>query len=118
MSALALQLSQAVQDRSRCYRLPGDMERDDYIVPISGGADSTVVAIILKLLFPSVPFRYVMTDTLAEDPEIYAALARLEAATLLHLLLDRVTSIELAGEPVASPSTVITGLRSAPLVLR
>ena len=88
MSALALQLSQAVQDRSRCYRLPGDMERDDYIVPISGGADSTVVAIILKLLFPSVPFRYVMTDTLAEDPEIYAALARLEA--FLGIRIDRV----------------------------
>ena len=47
-----------------------------------------------------------------------AALARLEVATLLHLLLDRVAVIEPAGEPVPSPSTVITGLRSAPLLLR
>jgi cytochrome P450 len=47
-----------------------------------------------------------------------AALARLEAQLLLELLLDRVGGIELAGEIVPSPSTVIAGVKRAPLLLR
>jgi cytochrome P450 len=47
-----------------------------------------------------------------------AALARLEAHVLLSLLRERVGAFEVAGEIVPSPSNVIAGVRSAPLVLR
>lgn len=61
------------------YALPGDIDRDEYIVGCSGGADSTVLCILLCTLFPSVNFKLAFTDTKAEDPEIYPALDRLEA---------------------------------------
>jgi cholest-4-en-3-one 26-monooxygenase len=47
-----------------------------------------------------------------------AALARLEAAVMLELLLDRVAAFELAGDIVPSPSNVIAGVKRAPLRLR
>jgi cytochrome P450 len=47
-----------------------------------------------------------------------AALARLEAQVLLGLLLGRVGSFELAGAIVPSPSTVIAGMKAAPMILR
>jgi cytochrome P450 len=46
-----------------------------------------------------------------------AALARLEAQLLLSLLRERVSSFEVAGEIVPSPSNVIAGVKAAPLVL-
>jgi cytochrome P450 len=46
-----------------------------------------------------------------------AALARLEAQVLLGLLGDRVASFELAGDIVPSPSTVIAGVKVAPMIL-
>lgn len=72
----------------RDYRLPGNPATDTYIVPCSGGADSTVLAIELKRRFPAVRFKYVFTDTGAEDVEIYTALQRLEA--YLGIIIDRV----------------------------
>jgi cytochrome P450 len=47
-----------------------------------------------------------------------AALARLETQVLLGLLRDRIGSFELAGEVVPLPSTVIAGVKRAPMVLR
>jgi len=60
------------------YQLPGDPKKDLYVVPVSGGADSASLAILLKTLFPQVHFTYVFTDTEAEDPELYESLERLE----------------------------------------
>jgi cytochrome P450 len=45
-----------------------------------------------------------------------AALARLEATTVLGLLLDRFTTVELAGPVERTSSPVIAGIRHAPLV--
>jgi cytochrome P450 len=45
-----------------------------------------------------------------------AALARLEARTVLNLLLDRFATLEPAGPLVRTPSAVIAGVRQAPLV--
>lgn len=61
-----------------CYQLPGNPERDVYIVPLSGGADSSALAIMLRAMFPHVSFVYVFTDTGAEEPEIYTTLDKLE----------------------------------------
>ncbi|WP_432263262.1 phosphoadenosine phosphosulfate reductase family protein [Cupriavidus sp. TMH.W2] len=61
-----------------CYQLPGNPERDVYLLPLSGGADSTALAIVMKLLYPGIAFEYIFTDTGAEEPEIYATLNELE----------------------------------------
>lgn len=65
------------------YQLP-DMTGAIPVLPVSGGADSSFLAILLHKLFPEVPFRMVFTDTgtaenPAEEPEIYVTLDRLEA---------------------------------------
>lgn len=60
------------------YVLPGDHATDLYLLPVSGGGDSAALAILLHAMFPEIPFRMVFTDTLAEDPEIYDVLDRLE----------------------------------------
>lgn len=60
------------------YTLPGNYERDLYLLPVSGGGDSAALAILLHAMFPQIPFQMVFTDTLAEEPEIYDVLDRLE----------------------------------------
>jgi cytochrome P450 len=47
-----------------------------------------------------------------------AALARIEARVVLGELLDRFSSVEVAGEVTRTASPVIAGVRSAPLVFR
>lgn len=47
-----------------------------------------------------------------------ALLARIEARILLEELVDRYATVERAGEVVRTPSTVIAGVQSAPLVFR
>ena len=42
-------------------------------------------------------------------------LARLEMRTLFEVLLDRIESVELAGEPARSKSTFVGGLKTLPL---
>jgi cytochrome P450 len=49
---------------------------------------------------------------------IGAALARIEARVLLEEMLDRFETVELAGEVEHSHSSVIAGVKRAPLVLR
>lgn len=71
-----------------CYQLPGNRDADIYMIPCSGGADSTALAIMLHSMFPDVPFKMVFTDTLADEVEIYETLDRLEA--FLGRKIDRV----------------------------
>lgn len=47
-----------------------------------------------------------------------AALARIEARVVLGELLDRFSSVEVAGEVTRTASPVIAGVRQAPLVFR
>lgn len=49
---------------------------------------------------------------------IGAALARLEIRLTLEALLDRYSSLELAGEVERTPSAVIAGIRHVPILLR
>lgn len=60
------------------YVIPGNPATDEYIVPVSGGADSSALAILLMELAPHIPFRYVFTDTGAEEKETLDMLDRLE----------------------------------------
>lgn len=60
------------------FSLPADHADSVLILPVSGGADSTWLAILLHRMFPEVKFHMVFTDTLAEDPEIPLSLDRLE----------------------------------------
>lgn len=50
-----------------------------HIVSLSGGKDSTALAIYLKQRHPQIPAEYVFCDTGTELPETYEYLARLEA---------------------------------------
>ena len=59
--------------------LPGNHLEDHYILPVSGGVDSSVLAILLHALFPEIPFKLVFTDTGAEEDAAYKSLSRLEA---------------------------------------
>ncbi|MFM6828910.1 MAG: phosphoadenosine phosphosulfate reductase family protein [Novosphingobium sp.] len=58
--------------------LPVAVEADVWLIPISGGADSSALAILLHEMFPEVPWRLVFTDTGAEEPEICESLKWLE----------------------------------------
>jgi 3'-phosphoadenosine 5'-phosphosulfate sulfotransferase (PAPS reductase)/FAD synthetase len=60
------------------YALPGKADAIHFI-PVSGGADSTALAIIMHVLFGHlVQFKYLFTDTRADDRSIYENLDRLE----------------------------------------
>lgn len=61
------------------FVIPGNMESDVYVVPVSGGVDSSILAIMLHELAPNIPWRLVFTDTGAEEQETLEALDRLEA---------------------------------------
>ena len=49
-----------------------------HIVPLSGGKDSTALAVYLSQTRPELPFEYVFSDTGAELPETYEYFDRLE----------------------------------------
>lgn len=69
---------QGLMQSMKGYKLPGDPALDNYIIPVSGGADSAALAIIMHRLFPDQKFQLAFTDTVAEDPEIYDVLSSLE----------------------------------------
>jgi 3'-phosphoadenosine 5'-phosphosulfate sulfotransferase (PAPS reductase)/FAD synthetase len=60
------------------YVMPGNLQEDKYILPVSGGADSTALAVLLHAMFPLMNFIMVFTDTMAEEPGIYETLDQLE----------------------------------------
>lgn len=60
------------------FALPGQ-PGDQHWIPVSGGADSSALAIVMRLMYPEVDFKLMFTDTLAEEPEIYTTLDKLEA---------------------------------------
>lgn len=59
------------------FSLPGK-PGDQHWIPVSGGADSSALAILMRVLYPAVNFKLLFTDTLAEEPEIYTTLDLLE----------------------------------------
>ena len=75
----------------RCkYQLPGDPQNDVYLLPVSGGADSSALAIVMHILYPEVQFHMCFTDTGAEPEECYATLDRLEG--YLGKTIERVSN--------------------------
>ncbi len=59
------------------YQLP-DGHNYIHVVGISGGGDSSALAIVLKKLFPNREFLFVFTDTMAEPPSVHDSILRLE----------------------------------------
>jgi hypothetical protein len=66
-----------------------------HIVPLSGGKDSTALAIYLAQRYRHLPFEYVFSDTGAELPETYAYFDRLEH--VLGKKLTRITALDMLG---------------------
>lgn len=71
--------SEKVKNALRNYKLPGNPDTDEYITPVSGGADSAVTAILLRAQFPQVNFRFVYSETFADDSGVLVTLNQLEA---------------------------------------
>jgi 3'-phosphoadenosine 5'-phosphosulfate sulfotransferase (PAPS reductase)/FAD synthetase len=66
-----------------------------HIVSLSGGKDSTALAIYMKRQYPDIPVEYVFCDTGCELPETYEYLERLEA--LLGVKVRRIDALDLKG---------------------
>lgn len=49
-----------------------------HVIPVSGGADSSALAILMVAAFPDVNFRFMFTDTGSEGDAVYESLDRLE----------------------------------------
>ena len=60
------------------YVVPGNPLTDEYLLPVSGGSDSAVLAIFLHHVAPHIRFRMIFTDTGAEEDETYRTLDKLE----------------------------------------
>jgi len=93
------------------YQLP-DMSDGVAIIPVSGGADSSFLAILLHQLFPEVPWRMVFTDTgtpenPVEDVGVHESLDRLEA--FLGKPIERLVPKEGLWELVAKHGNFLPG---------
>lgn len=66
-----------------------------HLLPLSGGKDSTALAVYMLREFPSIPFELVFTDTGAELPETYEYLERFEA--IMGVDITRVTALDMLG---------------------
>lgn len=64
-----------------------------HIVPVSGGKDSSALAVYLRQRNPEVQFEYVFSDTGVELPETYDYLDRLE--NVLGIEINRVSALDL-----------------------
>lgn len=64
-----------------------------HIVPLSGGKDSTALAVHLSQSYPEVAFEYVFSDTGAELPETYEYFDRLEH--VLGVTVTRISALDL-----------------------
>ena len=79
-----------------------------HVVPISGGKDSTALAVYLSQTYPSLPFEFVFSDTGAELPETYRYFERLEH--VLGVDVKRVSAFELldvAKKPGRTPFDIV-----------
>lgn len=75
-------LFDAVRDRSRRH-----------IIPLSGGKDSTALAVYMLERYGDIPLEFVFTDTGAELPETYSYLRRFEA--IFGVEINRLTALDL-----------------------
>jgi len=66
-----------------------------HIVSISGGKDSTALAVYMRQTYPQIPAEYVFCDTGSELPETYDYLEQLEA--LLGIQIVRLNALDLLG---------------------
>ena len=74
-----MDLSEVLHLASSQYVIPGNPETDAYILPVSGGADSSALALLLHEIAPQIPFQMVFTDTGAEEQDTLDQLNKLEA---------------------------------------
>jgi len=78
------------------YMEDAALDKDSrHIVPLSGGKDSTALAIYLSQNYPDLPFEYVFSDTGAELPETYDYFERLEH--VLGTKITRITALDMLG---------------------
>ncbi len=72
-----------------------NLANDDarHIVSLSGGKDSTAMALYMREQYPEIPAEYIFCDTGAELPETYDYLSRLEA--LLGKKIIRLSALDL-----------------------
>jgi len=70
-----------------------EKENVRHIVSLSGGKDSTALALYMKETYPQIPAEYVFCDTGAELPETYAYLERIEK--LLGAPVKRLSALDL-----------------------
>lgn len=75
-------LEHAVRDRSARH-----------IVPLSGGKDSTALAVLMLQKYPDLPFEFLFTDTGAELPETYEYFKKFE--TIFDVKITRLTALDL-----------------------
>ena len=78
-----------------------------HIISISGGKDSTALALYMRQNFPEIPAEYVFCDTGCELPETYEYLERLEA--LLGVEVQRLNALDdlkVARKPGRNPFDV------------
>jgi 3'-phosphoadenosine 5'-phosphosulfate sulfotransferase (PAPS reductase)/FAD synthetase len=66
-----------------------------HIVSLSGGKDSTALALYMQQHYPQIPVEYVFCDTGCELPETYDYLERLEA--LLGARIERLSALDHLG---------------------
>ena len=79
-----------------------------HIIPLSGGKDSTALAVYLSQAHPSLPFEYVFSDTGAELPETYEYFECLEH--VLGASVTRISALDLLGvaeKPGRSPFDIV-----------
>ncbi|MFW5721372.1 MAG: phosphoadenosine phosphosulfate reductase family protein, partial [Bacteroidota bacterium] len=84
--------------KENSFELPGNKDKDIYLVATSGGADSTSMCVLLKKLFPNQKFLFCFTDTGAEDKELYDNLQVLEhylGQEILRIKSERGTFFDL-----------------------
>jgi 3'-phosphoadenosine 5'-phosphosulfate sulfotransferase (PAPS reductase)/FAD synthetase len=97
MTITPARFHEAVNDKSRRQ-----------IVPLSGGKDSTALAVYLSQMYPDIPFEFAFCDTGAELPETYEYLTRLE-----HVLgreISRISALALLNlnaKPGRTPFDVV-----------
>jgi 3'-phosphoadenosine 5'-phosphosulfate sulfotransferase (PAPS reductase)/FAD synthetase len=75
-------LEHAVRDRSARH-----------IVPLSGGKDSTALAVLMLQKYRDLPFEFLFTDTGAELPETYEYFKKFE--TIFDVKITRLTALDL-----------------------